>query len=420
VNRTPIRGAVLACGLCLVAGVASPEIVASERTVLGDGIAHYTFDVDLGPDQFDTIRLHRVVREKRPNKPVATVDGVFLLPGSPNSFEMIFLEPAISAVPAWDQSVAVFLAKNGVDVWGLDYAWVLVPPETSDFAFMQGWGLEREIEYVTKALGTARSIRLSTGQGERRLHLLGFSYGVPLAYAIAGNETLLPPGRRLVKGIIPVDYDMKVNDETQRQAACIAAAEGEAAIESGQYQSDDGIYLRLFASLAKFDPDGASPFFPGLTNRQFLLFVGGVHDPWHFVGAEFDPFPIPTGLRFTDPDLFVDVILAVPPYVPMQASVDLDRTRCDEVDVPFDDHLSDITIPILTIGAAGGAGPDPYTPSLTSSWDVEHFTVQLLSDEEFMFDFGHADLFTAGDAEALVWQPLLEWILAHREGRTYP
>jgi hypothetical protein len=28
-------------------------------------------------------------------------------------------------------------------------------------------------------------------------------------------------------------------------------------------------------------------------------------------------------------------------------------------------------------------------------------------------DYGHADLFLANDAQALVWQPILSWIQAH-------
>ncbi len=72
------------------------------------------------------------------------------------------------------------------------------------------------------------------------------------------------------------------------------------------------------------------------------------------------------------------------------------------------------------MGAAGGAAPDPYTPSLTASMDIEQFTVQLLGDEAVASDFGHADLFFATDAESLVWQPILDWLLAHKDNRTYP
>lgn len=408
--------------LCFVASGASAEIIDSQRSELGDGIAHYTFDLAMGPGEFDRVRLHRVVEERFPFQPATTATGVLMLPGAPNSFEAIFMAPLISPVPDWDHSVAVFLAKNGIDVWGMDYRWVQVPMETDDFGFMEHWGLAQEVQDTREALSVIRSIRTATGQGDRRLHLLGFSYGVPIAYGLVGVETQLPPGQRLVKGLVAVDYDLKVDAETQRSAACEAAARGQARILSGVYQNDNGVFFNYVGSLADEYPEAPSPFSPpGLprpfTNFEFALFAGALHDPWHFVGGQFDPFPYPTGLRFTDADLWVDVARSLPFYVPIQALVDINLTLCDEVDVPFDDHLAEITIPILALGAAGGGAPDPYTPSLTASRDVEWLTVQLLTPGEVMFDFGHADLFLATDAEALVWQPLLDWLVVHRENQ---
>jgi hypothetical protein len=42
------------------------------------------------------------------------------------------------------------------------------------------------------------------------------------------------------------------------------------------------------------------------------------------------------------------------------------------------------------------------------------FTVQLLADDERAYDFGHADLSMATNAETLVWRPILDWLKAHR------
>lgn len=411
----------MAFGLCLIANTARPEIIDSQRTVLHDDIVHYTFDVDLGPEEFDTIRLHRVVRERRPGKPIATLDGIFMLPGSPNYFEAVFVPPSMTDSVPQDHAIAVTLAKNNVDVWGMDYAWALVPLETSDFGFMQGWGLERDIDYAERALEVVRSIRVATGQGKPRLHLLGFSYGVPIAYAIAGNETQQPPGRRFVKGIISVDFDLKIRDETIRLGYCESAAKGQEWIDNGFFQNDSGVFLMVIGQLAKFWPDDVSPFVPVFTNWEFALFAGAIDDPlWHFVGGEFNEFGIPTGLSFTEPELLVDLFMSVPPYLPRQTLVDVNTAICDEVDVPFDDQLGEIAVPILAVGAAGGAAPQPYTPSLTASQDVEQFTIQFLPDELHFLDFGHADLLTANDAEALVWQPIMDWILGHQSSRTYP
>jgi len=408
-------------GLFMIADTARSEIMYSQRTVLHDDIVHYTFDVDLGPEEFDTIRLHRVVRERRPGKPIATIDGIFMLPGSPNYFEAVFVPPSMTDSIPQDHSIAVTLAKNNVDVWGMDYAWALVPRETSDFGFMQGWGLERDIDYAEQALALIRSIRVATGQGKPRLHLLGFSYGVPIAYAIAGNETQQPPGRRLVKGIISVDYDLKVGDDTQRLVSCDSAMKGQDWVDAGIFQNDSGTLLMLVGELAKYWPDDTSPFIPVFTNWETALFLGAFDDPlWHFVGGEFNEYGIPTGLSFTEPELLVDLFMSVPPFVPRQAIIDLNTARCDEVDVPFDDQLGEISVPILAVGAAGGASPQPYTHSLTASQDVRQFTIQFLPDELHSLDFGHADLLTANDAEELVWQPILDWILDHQSSRTYP
>lgn len=390
------------------------------RTPLQDGIAHYTFDLPLGPGRFDVVRLHRVVREARPHDPVRTVDAVFLLPGAPNSWRVIFMEPLISDAVPWDQSVAIFLAQNDIDVWGIDYAWAQVPLETTNFDFMEGWGVQKDVDFAYEALAMARSIRVATGQGNRRLHVLGFSYGVPVAYGLAGFETRLPPGQRIVKGLISVDYGLKSDDPARRASACADAAEVQEMIDSGTYEDGSFVPLLPLAALAEASPNAPSPI-PGLNILEFILFAtatGGTH----FVGAYFNDAGIPTDLRFTDITLWLQMLQRTPPYWPRQAGADLSFARCEAgVDVSFDDHLQDITVPILNVGAAGGAGlRGNYTASLTASEDLQSFLVQRLPDDQWMYDFGHADLFTATEAATHVWQPILNWIVDHRENRVYP
>jgi hypothetical protein len=400
---------------------ADVAITKMERTVLHDSIAHYRYDVRVGPGQFDMIRLHRVIREQQPNQPIRTVDALFMLTGAPNTFEMIFMEPLVSSIPRWDQSIAIFLAKNNVDVWGMDYAWALVPPETTDFNFMKEWGIAKDAEDTQAGLSVARQIREIPGQGHGQLHLLGFSWGVYVAYAVAGEETQTPPGHRNVKGLIPVDDSLKVNDAEWRLAACGVAADYQGLLDAGVYRDDSGVFLKQVANLAKSDPNGESPFAPPLTNLQFVLLAGAGSSPstfppyWHFVGGYFDVSGVPTGLRFTEAALWVDVLRAAPPYYPMKANLDSAAAFCDEVDVAIDDHLKEIAVPILYVGAGGGGGQSGYyTTSLTASKDITKFTVQLLPGDQRAFDFGHADLFTATNAESLTWRPILNWIVTHR------
>ena len=389
-----------------------------DRTVLHDDIVHYRYTVVVGPGQFDKVWLHRVVKEPQPHHPMRTVDGVLLLPGSPNFFESIFMAPLISSVPAWDRSVAIFLAENNIDVWGMDYAWALVPAETTDFDFMKGWGIEKDTQHTEIALSLARQIRGITDQGFGPLHVLGFSYGGFMAYAVAGEETQKPPGLRNVKGIIVGDVAMKFREKSIRDYYCSDIAQYQAMLEAGVYNDNSGVFLKQLSDLALSAPDDPSAIFTGLTNYQAPLFLGANTTLmngqfWHFVGGYLDANGIPSDLRFTEARLWLDLLQALPPQLPVQTDVDVDALFCGNVNVPFDDHLSEISVPILYVGTGGGFGQTGYyTTTLTASRDVTKFTVSITGDRAT--DFGHADLFLSKDAEGLAWRPILNWLKAHR------
>lgn len=404
------------------------KIVHSDRTQLGYDIAHYRFDVAMGPGKYDIVRIHRIVRERRPNKPVSTRDAVMLLPGNPNSFEGIFMAPMATGVSELDHSIVVFLAKNDVDVWGMDYGWALVPPDETDFEFMGQWGLAKDVAHAEAALSFARSIRVGTGQGNGKLHVLGLSYGGQVAYTLVGEETVQPPGLRNVKGMIALEIGVKLGNEGDRDFYCAMAEIDQARLDSNppsSYANDTGLGFQLLAYLASFAPDAESPFFAPLTNWQAALFVGTSTELltpgqfWHLVGGYLDEYGIPSGLRFTDDQLWVGAMGAsFPPYYPVRIDVDTDQLLCGTFDTPFDDHLAQITVPILHVGAKGGFGPSAFaSTTFTASRDVTTITVQRLPDTDEAMDFGHVDTVLARDAETLVWRPILDWIMAHRENR---
>lgn len=392
-----------------------------DRTVLGEDVVHYRFDVVVGPGRFDAIRVHRIVREKQPYQPIHTMGGVLLLPGSPNFFEAIFMAPLISQVPAWDQSITVFLAKNKVDVWGMDYSWAFVPTGQKNFKFMKSWGIARDTQHAEIALALARAIRAATGQGSGRLEVLGFSYGGAIAYAAAGDETQQPRALRNIKGLISADMLMKFQEQFNRDYRCTLMAADQANLDAGIYSDDSGVFLKQLSDLAASAPEDPSPIFSGMTNYQAAEFLGTStwlvdSNPifWHFAAGYLDENGIPSDLRYTDSRLWRDLLGNVPPHLPMQSDWDIDALFCG-VDVPFDSHLQQIAVPILYVGAAGGFGTyGYYTTSLTASTDITKFTVQFQPDDQRMSDFGHADLFLATDADKLVWKPILDWIVAHR------
>jgi len=216
-------------------------------------------------------------------------------------------------------------------------------------------------------------------------------------------------------------------DENSRLNACADVAFFRGLLDSKVYQSEDGIFFGALGALAAETPDDPSPFISGLTNYQTVLFFGTntflLLPPqapfWHFVGGTFDEFGLPVGLLYSEPSRWIGLAGSLPPYQPLLSQFDLSASLCDEEDVSVDDHLADISVPILYLGAGGGFGTlGDFTSSLTASHDVTNFTVNLQPAEQRSIDFGHGDMFLADDASTLVWQVLRDWLVDHN-GRAH-
>jgi len=391
------------------------------RKELANKVAHYTFDLKVGSGQFDVVRIHRVVREHRPYQPVNTRGGVLMLHGASLSFEAVFLN-AGSDVINEQTSSAFYLASKNIDVWGMDFAWTLVPVETTDFTFMKDWGAERDAQHVLKAMSVARLIRGLTWQGFGRLNVLGYSYGAVVAYAAAGTETQQKPCLRDIKGVVAVDQVMQYApaDEAFRVAACNGAAQIKTQINNGTYRNNNGQTFVAFGSLAINAPNDPSTLLPpalGLNNYQAALFIGvnPIANPpapfWHFVGGTFADGK-PAGLLYSDPSRWFKLLSSLPPYQPSLTAYEARACLCNEEDVSINDHFDKIAVPILYIGAGGAFGTfGDYTSSITASTDITNHTVTLNGDRKI--DFGHGDLFLGNDAATLVWEKLRQWLVGH-------
>jgi len=389
-----------------------------KREQLDNKVAHYEFEVRLGKREFDVVRIHRVVREYRPYRPVHTKGEVFMVHGGWQDFDDIFLTAGSDDKNAQTSSPA-YLAANGIDVWGIDLAWTLVPPETTDFEFMKDWGVERDVDHTLAAMSIARLIRGLTGQGFGKLNLLGFSYGVGVAYGAAGRETRQHPIFRDIKGIIPVDGVFKYDpaDENFRLSACAEADGYKAAIDMNNYQNGTGAFLTNFGNLAISDAGGDSPLIPGFTNAQAARFVGvnnagpdtGTAPYWHFIGGDFN------NLLYTDANRWFQLLSSLAPFQPQRTLYEYRACACTDEEVSIDDYLDQISVPILYIGAAGGLGSyGTYTSdNLTASTDVTTHIASAEVPVPRALEYGHADLFMGNDADNLVWEELRQWLVGH-------
>lgn len=378
-----------------------------ERRALTNDVAEYTYTVRVGDGPYDEIGLHRVVREID-GKPARTGRAVFLAHGDVWNFRAAFLTGA--------HPLPLFLAGRGVDVWGIDFRWTRVPA-TADPSFMQGWGMAQDADDLGVALGIARFARTSNGN-PGKLFLLGWSRGGQIGYTYLAGESKRPAGLQHVQGFIPVDTYVKTDVPQVQSFACQRQQNTDALIGAGVHATSIGALASLLGTLAQGDPSGASIIDPNLTNRQAALLVGeatfalmGGLEPapfYHFTGGVFDGNGAPDGLLYSnEADLFA-FLAAASPFQPNRELADADALTCGTKAL----NLAAINVPVFYIGAGGGFGEyGTYTTTLLGSTDA---TSLVVTKNVFrLFDYGHSDLFTAGDAQQLVWEPLLGWANAH-------
>ena len=393
-------------------------VLEFEREVIVEDVAHYSAQIQVGPGEYDRIGLHRVVRERYPGRPIKTHQNVFLQHGDLKDFEGMFIPGQYSPNLPDDFGLAVYLAQRDVDVWGIDQNWNLVPAEETDFAFMEDWSLQGQVDNLGFALAVARAVRLKTSIGNGRMLLLGYSSGAMTGLALLNQESQLPPGHRLVTGFICADLAMKTSDPDFQAFMCARAASYQALYDAGQYH--EPLPLQYFAHLARTAPDEQSPFAPpGITNLQFVIIVGGgpnfgatsihYHAPTLAGG-------LPDGFQLVTVDQWLDFLANTANYLPTLYALEWSQLLCDAEDLPYDDHLGDIVVPVLDIGGAGGFAPyTAYTASLLGSADITQIYVSTGAPDPLL-DYGHIDIFTGYNAPELVWQPIFEWIVGHTPG----
>jgi hypothetical protein len=269
-------------------------------------------------------------------------------------------------------------------------------------------------------LRIARVARWLGGHGHQRLHVVGFSRGVWAAMALANAEATEPPLRRDVGGLIPIDGSFKGDPANQawREANCADYAWYQDMLAAGTY-GEDTSFLQMVGQLALDAPNEPSPFDPSVSNEQFAIRFGvsalGVPgmEWYHFAAGTFDG-TVPTGMVYTDPHLFFVSFTKVFGYNPALYLSDAASVTCDEIDVPWDDHISEVRVPFFYVGAAGGFGTvGEYLTQIVGSSDVGSLIVRERPPEEVELDVGHTDTFQSDEASELFWKPILTWIRAH-------
>ncbi|WP_374261874.1 hypothetical protein [Corallococcus sp. RDP092CA] len=410
---------------------------SAKREALGGGLAHYTWRVRVGQGRYDAVTVHRVVRESYPWVPARTRRAVFMVHGDLWGFVPAFLTHTRVTTTPESRSLAAFLASEDVDVWGLDLRWVNVPQAETDFAFMADWTLGTHVQDVGTGLALADGVRRLSGNGGKdRMFLLGWSRGATIGYAYLDAESQRPRGQRRVDGFVPVDMVLRFAPDAvdQRQWACdryvaLQTARDEGRTEGGLLGPAPGMPVRELGRLADEAPNDPSSMPVKLaggappTNRQAAIIAAGdtgaLLDPlkpltpgYHLAGSVTDIAGRPTRTAFTPEPTLFDYFQQAAPYQSLNEVVETEAQLCG-LDVPYDDHLKDVKVPVLYVGAAGGVGSyGEYSTRLLGSTDVTRLIVRSRPEAQRALDVGHADLFLARDARVRVWRPILQWMEA--------
>lgn len=382
--------------------------ITVNREDLGGDVAHYTFDLKMSTSAYDLIRIHRVVKEKQPYRPGHANGDVFMVHGAIQDFDDIFLSAGALDVNE-NTSAPYYLAVNGVDVWGIDLAWNRVPmTPVEGFDFMKDWGVEKDIDHVLKSMALARLIRGMTQQGYSKLNLLGFSYGVHVVYGAAGRETQQHKRCRDIKGLIPVDSQLKTDNPKTIEADCGAAKTHLDSLVKGIYNNPWGVDFIGLGQIVLADPNGHF-FTPYLTNIQIINDVASSHAAgWHFLGGN------PFALTYTDSMRLPRMAVNLAPHQPRLQFYEMAACGCPDFDISYDDNLHRIKLPILHISAEGSDNSKDYTASLTGTKDYERLHISDPNPNVLPeVNFGHADLWMSHMAPKWVWQPLYQWLLNH-------
>ncbi|WP_242592586.1 alpha/beta fold hydrolase [Corallococcus exiguus] len=411
---------------------------STKREVLGGGLAHYSWKVRVGTGKYDAITVHRVVREAYPWIPARTRRAVFMVHGDLWGFVPAFLTNSCVTTMPENRSLAAFLASEDVDVWGLDLRWVAVPDAEKDFRFMADWNIPSHVKDVGTGLALADVVRRLAGNGGKdRMFLLGWSRGATIGYAYLDGESQRPRALRRVDGFVPMDMVLRYGPDAaeQRQWACdrymaLQTARDQGRTEGGLLGPAPGMPVREMGRLADQNPNAPSQMPMELaagakpTNRQAAVIAAGntgallkplrpLTPGYHLAGSVPDITGTPNKTAFTPEPTLFDYFQQAAPYQSLNEVVETEKQLCG-LDVPYDDHLKDVKVPVLYVGAAGGVGSyGEYSTRLLGSTDVTHLIVRSRPEAQRELDFGHADLFLARDARVRVWQPMLQWMEAH-------
>lgn len=346
---------------------------AAPRSV-GAGIEEQRFEFGTGMER---IALHRY---RKTGADASLV--VLYLPGTNMN--------GVAALTDEQHNFWLYLAARGITVYALDYRSHFVAPDAGDFAALAAWTTDVYVADAVQALALVR-----TQSPRAKVFVAGFSRGVTLAYGLA----CAAPGG--LAGLIALDGGFKRPPGAPAFGPGPVADEPYAAsrarfLAAGRFADDVGagigwdVRQALMHAAAGGDPDAQARLTQVLTNA------------WGS-GRLANPGPI------SDVRVLATLMADYDRFYPSAQNVDGAAIAgvANAPHTPVDDCWGQMALPILYVesGKFGAAlGLVSYSATHSGSKDVTG--IQLPG-------FGHLDVLVAEQAPRLVYEPTLQWLLAH-------
>ncbi|MFX1417952.1 MAG: alpha/beta hydrolase [Promethearchaeota archaeon] len=402
------------CGKCPKPEVPPPllnwDMVIDGRGVkLYPDLREYIWEQERPPyGPFDRIAVHRLV--KTGIKPEGVV---FILPGTWSNGEQLTSNPPDDM---WthdeDHSFAFYLANRNFDVYAIDYRTHFVnqysnPP---DLAFMADWGWDEWISDIKEAVELAKAV-----SGDDRVYIAGDSFGggAAMNYASVYWEEDIK-GILLRDGGTGAKYPELVTN-SYNLPAIIAGM-----IATGQWASEVGgtpgsIFIMKYAdenpTAPPINPYTGDPLEPVINPFTGL--------PWGNI-QEWAAFAIYMAWGpgvvsniyggYGDPAVMIHIDATFDRYWPSRLSLESaairDWDNCPYVSFDFDDHYCEIDVPILafTSELMGLAYFGPFRHGIANP----DFT------GEYLWGYGHLDVYSGEYSAEDVSQPTYEWLMSHK------
>ena len=355
---------------------------------------------------YDRIGLHRLVKAG-----IEPEGVVFVLPGTWSNGEQLTSNPPEDLwTHTEDHSFAFYLANRNFDVYAIDYRTHFVnqylnPP---DLGFMAYWGWDQWISDIKEAVELAKVV-----SGAKRVYLAGDSFGGSAAMNYASMYW-----KEDLKGILlrdggtggTIDPEDRTNSFNLPAVIAGMIATGGWASEVGG--SPGSKFVMQYADQNPTDPAKYLGTLLEPTINPFTLLPWANIQEWaaFMIYMAWGPGVVSNIYGgYGDPAVMIHIDATFDRYWPSRLSLESaairDWDNCPYVKYDFDDHYSEIDVPILA-----------FTSELMGLAYFGNFSRGTANPDFtgiYLWGYGHLDVYSGEYSAEQVSQPTVDWLMSH-------